>query len=138
MPSSPFKNAFRLWECEYLSNTETIVIDELTGNPTPVQVKKQITLTIKKDKARQSKIFNSEGLKSEAIAVTGYLIKPLYAPSDWLVGIRVSVHPKTLNKTQQDANYWLTVTSVFNSPVPEVTKALGSKYEGILTIENRL
>lgn len=137
MPSSPFKSAFRLWECEYSSNTETYVIDELTGNPTPVQTKKQIILIIKKDSGRQSKIFSSEGLKSEAIAVKGYLVKPLYAPSDWLVGTRVSVHPKTLNKSQQDANYWLTVTSIFNSPIPDVTKALGSKYEGILTIENR-
>lgn len=137
MPSSPFKSAFRLWECIYTSNSETYIINELTGNSTPVQTTKQITLTIKKDSGRQSKIFNSEGLKSEAIAVKGYLVKPLYAPSDWLVGTRVSVHPKTLNKAQQDANYWLSITSIFNSPIPEVTKALGSKYEGILTIENR-
>lgn len=138
MPSSPFKSAFRLWECQYISNSEAVVIDELTGNPTPVQVMKPITLTIRRDNGRQSKIFNSEGLKSEAIAVTGYLIKPLYAPLDWTVGTRVHVHPKTLNKTQQDSNYWLSITSIFNSPVPEVTKSLGSKYEGILTIENRI
>lgn len=137
MPSSPFKSAFRLWECQYVSSSDAMALDELTGNNTPVQVMKQIVLTITKDGGRQSKIFNTEGLKSEAIAVKGYLIKPLYAPVDWLVGTRVAVHPKSLNKSQQDVHYWLSITSIFNSPVPEVTKALGSKYEGILTIENR-